>query len=714
MAGLGENPAPQPQRSGRRMAQRPHSNGDSRTFPRPAERPISAGLAPPALCLALALVLGAWPNGFFETSRNWLFDSYQRLWPAQRADSHTLLINIDAASIERVGQWPWPRDRLAQLVVAAKPARVVGIDLLLSEPDRSSPENWVLDHPELSPEIRRALLSLGSTDAKLARSIEEAPVVMAAVAVPSAIGQPASTIAATPVIEIADDPRPALPRYGGVVRPLPLFATVARGLGIVTMPPEADGVMRRIPALVAVGDELMPSFVIEILRQWVGADRIVARGNPAGLADVTVGHLTLRTDRHGRLWPRYAAEPPVRSLSAFAVLQGEIDGSVFRDRIVLIGVSAPGLGDVIVSPLRRPQQGVAVHAQLIESLLAADLLWRPTFVFGGELALALALGIAAMLWLGRVPPGAYATAFATVLVLLILGSWLSFSQWGLLLDWTFPVSAFLVTSSVALTTRVRREIRTRRQRESELETALLLAEAADRTKTEFLANVSHELRTPLSAIIGFSEVMRTGMLGKLPPSYAGYVEDIHDSGVHLLGIIEDVLDLSVLDLGGARAGNDPVDVAATLREAVRLAGPRADARKLRISCEFAPGLPTLRVNARMLKQMLSNLLSNAVKYSPEGGEIMLGARVVDGWLLVSVRDRGRGIAEADVPKALTPFGRLQSATLAQEPGIGLGLSLTKAMVELHGGVLEIKSEIGRGTEVILWFPPKRLVEESGE
>lgn len=671
-------------------------------------------LVAPAVCLVLALISGAWPSGFFETSRNWLFDSYQRLAPAERAHSHVLLINIDAASIELIGQWPWPRDRLARLVTAAKSARVIGIDLLLSEPDRSSPENWVRDHPELEPQTSQVLLGLPSTDDRLAHSIAEAPVVMAAVAVFKASAQTTIPIGTTPVLEIGSDPRPAMPQYRGIVRPMPAFAAAARGLGIVTLPPEADGVMRRVPVLVAVEDELMPSFVLEALRQWTGADRIVARGDAAGLAEVTVGGMTLRTDQQGRVWPRYASGPPVETVSASAVLQGQVEESTFRDRIVLIGVSAPGLGDVIVSPLRRPEQGVAVHAELIESLLAGDLLWRPPLVFAGELLLTLVLGAAAILLLGRVRPVAYATGFAVTLSMLILGSWFSFSRAGLLLDWTFPVSAFLMTNIVALTAQVTREVRLRRQRERELEAALILAETADRNKTEFLANVSHELRTPLSAIIGFSDVMRSGALGTLPDKYEGYAADIHSSGVHLLGIIEDVLDLSVIDLGAAQPGDDLVDVALSLGESARLAPPRARSREVKVVCQLAPGLPTLRVSARMFKQMVANLLSNAVKYSPDGEEVAICAGVSDGWLFVSIRDRGRGMSEADLPKALTPFGRLQSARLAQEPGIGLGLSLTKSMVELHGGMLKIQSEIGRGTVVTLWFPPARLIKESAK
>ena len=666
----------------------------------------------PGLCLVLCLVVGAWPDGFFETSRNWLFDVYQRLAPAERAQSHSVVIDIDAESIRRIGQWPWPRDRLARLIDAARGAKVIGIDLLLSEPDRASPENWVADQPEMAPETREAILRLPSTDLALARSIAAAPVVMAAVAVPTPAMQAPSTIRAAPIIEIGADPRPALPQYGAVVRPLPQLAEAAKGLGIVTMPPEADGVVRRVPAIVAAGNELVPSFATELLAQWLGADRILVRGDSSGIAEIAVGARALRADHRGRIWVRYARTAPARYVPAWQILQGGVDPSAFLGRIALVGVSAPGLGDVIVSPLRQPQKGLNVHVQLIESLLAQDTLWRPAVLLGAELLVAFVLGAAGIALLGRVPTGIHAAIVVSSVLLLIAVSWMLFATTGLLLDWTFPVAALAMTAVVALTARTRAEVRTRRQRESELEAALLQTEAADRAKTEFLANVSHELRTPLSAVIGFSEIMAGEMMGPLAPKYVGYARDIHSSGKHLLGIIEDVLELSVLDLRAARAGDDRVEVAGALAECARMAGPHAEARGVRIVQQVDSHMPYLRVDARMFRQMVLNLLSNAVKYSPRGAEVLLYAQLAEGWLFVAVCDRGPGISEADLPSVLRPFGRLRSAKLAQEPGVGIGLPLTKSMVELHGGVLEIRSRLAIGTEVLLWFPPSRVDQET--
>ena len=677
-----------------------------------AQRWASGEIIAPIVCLLLVSAAGVWPNGFFDSARNWLFDAYQRFAPARRADSQTVLIDIDAESIRRVGQWPWPRDRIAQLIEAAKGARIVGIDLLLNEPDRSSPDNWIAGHPEIDPSIRQALSQMPSTDAVLADAIRHAPVIMAEVAMPGPAGGPQSIVSASPVIEVGDDPRPALPRYGSVVRPLRQFAEAARGLGIVTMPPEPDGVLRRVPAIVAVGTELMPSFVLEILRQWSGADRVIVHSDAAGLIDLEVGSLTLKTDQQGRIWPRYARERAVPLVPAYSVLDGEFDPALLRNRIALIGVSAPGLGDVIMSPLRNAERGVNVHAQLIESLLANDVLWRPPAALGGELLMALILGLSAIALLGRLPPLTHTVIFAGLVLLLASASWTSFVATGLLLDWSFPTAALVMTGIVALSARIRAEVKERRLRERDLQTALMRAEAADRTKTEFLANVSHELRTPLSAIIGFSEIMKDGVLGPLPERYGGYVKDIYGSGVHLLGIIQDVLELSVLELGGARATDDLVDIPSIITECVRLAAVRAEARRVTIADEVPAGLPRLRADPRMLRQMVSNVLSNAVKYSPEAETVNITGGIADGWLFLSLQDRGRGIAEADVPKALTPFGRLQSAQLAQEAGIGIGLSLTKSMLELHGGMLQIKSQLGCGTEVLLWFPPERVQKES--
>jgi len=244
----------------------------------------------------------------------------------------------------------------------------------------------------------------------------------------------------------------------------------------------------------------------------------------------------------------------------------------------------------------------------------------------------------------------------------------------------------------------------------ELRVAKEEAETASRSKSEFLANTSHELRTPLNAIIGFADLLAGQKFGPLGnPRYVGYAVDIRDSGQHLLELINDVLDLSKVEYGKLELLEEPVDVAAAAESCLRLMRPRAEAAQVGLAAELPPGLPALRADDRRLKQILLNLLSNAVKFTPAGGSVVLRARADAEGFHLSVADTGIGIADGDLAKALSPFGQVDSRLARRYSGTGLGLPLTKAMVELHGGRLRIDSRVGAGTTVTVSLPPGRLL-----
>jgi signal transduction histidine kinase len=239
--------------------------------------------------------------------------------------------------------------------------------------------------------------------------------------------------------------------------------------------------------------------------------------------------------------------------------------------------------------------------------------------------------------------------------------------------------------------------------------ALHAAQAADKAKAEFLATMSHELRTPLNAIIGFSEMIAGQMLGPVgTPTYVEYSRDIHASGQHLLTIINDVLDFSKAAAGKLEVGNDPVDVAAAARSAIMFVMPQAAEGKVTIDSRVAPGLPAIRGDERRIRQALVNLLSNAVKFSPGGTVTVEADCAADGDLVLRVRDTGVGIAEADMERVLRPFEQSDGGYARVHEGTGLGLPLTKHLVEAHGGTLTLASRLGAGTTVSLRFPASRL------
>jgi len=236
------------------------------------------------------------------------------------------------------------------------------------------------------------------------------------------------------------------------------------------------------------------------------------------------------------------------------------------------------------------------------------------------------------------------------------------------------------------------------------------AESANRAKSDFLANMSHELRTPLNAILGFSEVLMNEMAGPLgQPRYREYAVDIHESGQHLLALINDILDLSKVEAGRVELVDDVIDVGALVEKTVRLVADRAEQSEIEIRVLASPDLPRLIADERLVKQALLNLVSNAVKFTPSGGRVDIAASLeADGSFRLGVRDTGIGIAESDIERVLTPFCQVESTLSRNYQGTGLGLPLTKSFVEMHDGTFELTSRLGEGTEAALRFPAERV------
>ncbi|HTZ78796.1 MAG TPA: ATP-binding protein [Stellaceae bacterium] len=248
------------------------------------------------------------------------------------------------------------------------------------------------------------------------------------------------------------------------------------------------------------------------------------------------------------------------------------------------------------------------------------------------------------------------------------------------------------------------------QRNSELERARNAAESASRSKSQFLAMMSHELRTPLNAIIGFSDLMQTATFGLVsPPRYQEYIRDIHLSGLNLLAVINDILDMAKIEEGKMVLFEEEMELEEQIFLAVRFVAFRARQGGVTVEMDLQPDLPRLSADRRAVRHMLFNLLSNAVKFTPAGGRVSVSARRTADGIDFAVSDTGIGMSPEHIAIALTPFGQVANEFTRKHDGTGLGLPLVKSLAELHGATLRIESDLGTGTTARVIFPPRRIV-----
>ncbi|MHA1151349.1 MAG: sensor histidine kinase [Alphaproteobacteria bacterium] len=242
-------------------------------------------------------------------------------------------------------------------------------------------------------------------------------------------------------------------------------------------------------------------------------------------------------------------------------------------------------------------------------------------------------------------------------------------------------------------------------------TAMQRAEEANRAKTEFLANMSHELRTPLNAIIGFSEVIEHEILGKAAsnPKYVGYARDINNAGCHLLNVINDILDIAKIEVGRLELDEGAFDLENNLDSCVKMLSEQAEKSGVELARASPAPLPNFRGDEKKFKQIILNLLSNAIKFTPEGGSVTLEAEIEEnGALRVTVIDTGIGIAPEDLAKVMAPFTQVESVHSRKYEGTGLGLPISRALTELHGGEFLLTSKLDVGTTITARFPATRV------
>ncbi|MGR8998819.1 MAG: CHASE2 domain-containing protein [Gammaproteobacteria bacterium] len=423
------------------------------------------GLTVTLITIILGASLYLWDPIPIQILRNTTFDQFQRWQPRVYRDAPVKIIDIDDESLKRLGQWPWPRTRIAELLSSLQDANpsMIAFDIIFAESDRTSPQS-MFDLWRLSSENRRLLRNLPDHDQVLAAAIGKSKVALGfALEQEGPKGFPPKTRAR--YIEIGGSPEPYLPQFNGILSSLPILESAAEGNGALTFISDVDGVVRKIPLLLSYRKTIVPSLVAEALRIAQGANNYTIRSAPEngiGPAEIRIGNITVPTTSKGEIWVNYTKPEPTRYMPVWKILADKTPKTSLADRILLIGSSAQGLRDLRSSPMGGVMPGIEIHAQALEQMLDGVRLNRPAWstaiemlaiTAGGLIAGSIALASGALMSF---------SAFMVFLALLWAGAWYAYAASQLLIDPMVPT--MMLAQTFIFSSIVRHLYSERRQR----------------------------------------------------------------------------------------------------------------------------------------------------------------------------------------------------------------------------------------------------------
>lgn len=651
----------------------------------------------PLAVLAL-VILRAWDPALLAGPRERLFDLYQAWRPLGGDSGKVAVVDIDEASLRAFGQWPWPRRLMARLIdelAKAGPA-VVGSTILFVEPDRMAPDAILRSLPDLEPAVAAELAKLPSGDELLARSLRKLPVVLGL-----ATGE--ATMRAAPLAFGAADPASLLEAHAEPLPSLPVLAAASRGIGVVTLGTAYDRVVRQVPGAVRIAERVRPALTVEMVRIGRGGPPLQLIDNALGLEAIVLGDLSLPTDGQGGIRIAYGRPGAVPEVSAGAVLSGAVGSESFAGKYVLIGTTAVGLAEHYATPLGVMMPALGIHAELLDGLLAGRVLRRPPLAALVETGLAVLFGGLALLlqrW-RRAASGIAALGAAGALT--AVGSWLAYSQAGLLFDPLFPILAAAVMAALLLAVRLAAArlaaeagLRERETHLKELQSKLLGLSRLSAMQ-QLSSALAHELNQPLAAIGNYVQASRklldggaAGGLDRVRSHLDKAIGQVARAGAIVVGLRE------LVERGEtARKSEDAND---TVSEAASSALVGLDPTAARVTMELAPGLPAVLINRIQIQQVVLNLVRNAIEAmqgtpAPGGGRhaLVIATRAEEeGAVEVRVSDTGPGLAPEVEARLFEPFVSSKMA------GMGIGLAISRSIVEAHGGKLTASRNSERG------------------
>lgn len=419
------------------------------------------GLVVTTLLVALRVV----DPGPVRSLRLLTFDLYQRLEPRASGPLPVVIVDIDEKSLEAYGQWPWPRTLLASLTHALGQmgVAVIGFDFIFPEADRMSPDQIADSVAGIDEDTRAGLRRIKSNDEVFGEVIAVNNVVMGRMSSPSESLEAPAVEAKLDIVEQGGSVLNLVPSLPGLVTSLPVLESGANGAGVLTALPEFDGIVRRVPTLLQVGDSLHPAFGLELLRVMTRQNMLTVIRDPAGVQQIDLMGIRVDTDQRGRSWVHYNKHNPARFISAGDVLAGTVDIAELAGRIVLVGTSAAGLLDVKPTPMGQTMPGVEIWAQWLESILLGDPLIRPNYVVTAEYLATAGICLLLVILLARVGAVISLVVVLAALIGQTAFSWRFYTDSGILFDTTFSIVAAMVVFLVLVFFNYFKEERQRRQ-----------------------------------------------------------------------------------------------------------------------------------------------------------------------------------------------------------------------------------------------------------
>jgi adenylate cyclase len=460
------------------------------------------------LALAALRILDPLP---IQELRVRVFDLFQVLQPREATERPVVIIDIDEQSLKSVGQWPWPRTRIADLIsrLTQMGALVIAFDVVFAEPDRMSPSVAADEFRDLDDATRMKLRALPSNDAVLADALKNSRVVVGESGLPFAVAQPERSRPPIGLATMGGDPRPFLLNFPGLLRNVPQLDQSASGRGLFTIRAERDGIVRRVPIVMQAQGMVMPSLTLEMLRVASGSNTVLIRSDHAGVQSAAVPGFVIPTDRNGQLWIHFSPHDKARYVPASDVLEGKVPPDRIARRLVLIGTSAVGLLDSKTTPIDPLMPGVEVHAQVLESVLTQSVLSSPNYAIGVELIAALLLGIA-IIWLAPILSPALLLALGAAIIAVTLGaSWYFYQQAGLLFDATYPLlSSALVYLTLVFSNYISEQAQRRRIRSAfgQYLSPALVEQLAQSPEKLVLGGEEREMSILFSDVRGFTTI----------------------------------------------------------------------------------------------------------------------------------------------------------------------------------------------------------------